>query len=592
MKMLRSIGLALVMLGLQGCKSLGTSSSRGAFDFVTPERADCEKAILLQTYWNNRIDCVDPAYLHGEAPRRAVQGWIPCNDVERIDDSSDFFGRDEANAAASVAQSRGVQVSLGASKQALETASIRRVLELIRGAEKSIIIDSIVFGGAAATEVLKELMLATGRGVSVIFLHDAKAALPLPAKSIWATVVKQSASNPRFLALATEGPTAGKIVLGEAPNYSDIQKKRSSADRSRILLVDTLYDESLADYLQRVPKALIGSRDISDGAAANVDESVLVQGPAAIAATLSYTPDIRKAGQAAKNLNKDDQAQFETVLQKLDRIAQGPTLVAAQGWIGVQAMESTDYRSNVDSTILARLMTAGDSIDLYGYSLDSNWPLAEALAQAMARGVRVRLLLELGNRSYALSNATMAAMLAEAAKGKGLATDDAIRWYLPLVHKAKSKASELHAKTIVVDGRWSLYGSSDFDSYAWGGAMRSYSVWVDDPALASQAATVFDRLWNHPALTLSHKAWRASAEADATVFQALEQINRSSPDKEKAYIASLLGGADFAKEKDFNRRYSVVSAKALETIRRPFPANIPVGGEGKPRCVELLDRHN
>lgn len=345
--------------------------------------------------------------------------------------------------------------------------------------------------------------------------------------------------------------------------------------------MDTLFKESLAEFLQAVPKALVGSRSTADSSAASHDETVLVQGPLALAATLAYLPDIRKAGTKAK-FTEADKKEYEGLLQKLDRMNQGPTLVAGQGWVSVEPMESTDYRTNADSTILTRLMAATSSIDIYGANVEANWPLAQALVDAQARGVQVRILLDLKNRATALGNASMATMLL--ANSSSAEESLPIRWFVPLAHKTGG----LNAKTIIVDGRWSLYGSTDFDSYGWGGSVRSYSVWVDDPALAAQAAEVFDRIWQSPLLTVSHKTWLENKDYSPELLQTMALVNHSDADKEKAFLKGVTAGAGYMQDKQ-KKRLAVVTPKALESLRRPFPSMIPLNGDKIPQCVDRLD---
>ncbi|HET9237954.1 MAG TPA: phospholipase D family protein, partial [Oligoflexus sp.] len=240
-----------------------------------------------------------------------------------------------------------------------------------------------------------------------------------------------------------------------------------------------------------------------------------------------------------------------------------------------------------------RIMAAERSIDLYG-PMAFNWPLAMALKEAMARGVKVRVILDQKNAQRALGNALLPYMLVTAPRrlpsgqetlellddtGKVIKEGDLpIRWFLPF-RPAKQFASkdrsdlmqELHATTIIIDGRLALFGSASLDSLTWGTGLREYSMWVDDPALASESARQFDRLWNHPFLTVSHRVWLGEQEPskEVTAGRAVESIlqgGKTLPDRE-SMKANLAAEAD--------RSRLLVPGKVLQDDK------------GRPQCRKL-----
>ena len=85
---------------------------------------------------------------------------------------------------------------------------------------------------------------------------------------------------------------------------------------------------------------------------------------------------------------------------------------------------------------------------------------------------------------------------------------------------------EIHAKSVIVDNRWTLFGSTNFDSITWAGGFREYSVWIDDPKIAAETTAMYDRLVNHPLLAVPHRVWLGKANpANETMayFATLEQ---------------------------------------------------------------------
>ncbi len=121
------------------------------------------------------------------------------------------------------------------------------------------------------------------------------------------------------------------------------------------------------------------------------------------------------------------------------------------------------------------LGSAETSIDVMLYQF-SNPALQEALAEARARGVRVRVLLE----PRVDSNYAMASLLAE----QGIW----VKW-------ASKEYTNTHAKTAVIDGRKVLVGSTNWSVQAMR-SNREASVLVDSVEVAVEFEKVFEEDWS------------------------------------------------------------------------------------------------
>lgn len=120
------------------------------------------------------------------------------------------------------------------------------------------------------------------------------------------------------------------------------------------------------------------------------------------------------------------------------------------------------------------LSGAQTSIDVMLYQF-SNPALQEALAEARARGVRVRVLLE----PRVDSNYAAASRLAE----RGVE----VKW-------ASKRYTNTHAKTAVIDGRRVLVGSTNWSVQAMR-SNREAEVLVDSAEVAGEFEKVFEEDW-------------------------------------------------------------------------------------------------
>ncbi|MCR4391317.1 MAG: phospholipase D-like domain-containing protein [Candidatus Acetothermia bacterium] len=117
--------------------------------------------------------------------------------------------------------------------------------------------------------------------------------------------------------------------------------------------------------------------------------------------------------------------------------------------------------------------------DMRLYGNGATLPLLDALVAAAGRGVRVRVLVERREGEPYREQEAAVAYLRD--RGVEVAGDD------PEV--------TLHAKFLVVDGRWAVIGSTH---WTWSALERSVQVdlAVDSPELAAFLAVFFDLLWD------------------------------------------------------------------------------------------------
>ncbi|MDQ3231253.1 MAG: phosphatidylserine/phosphatidylglycerophosphate/cardiolipin synthase family protein, partial [Pseudobdellovibrionaceae bacterium] len=513
----------------------------------------------------------------------------------------------------------------------LESAMARAVKDLIRDAQHNIVMDIFLLGGSWGADILHDLGAAADRGVEVVILHDniSKFSLGHEMDPLWQAAQQFSLKHPKFVVMdahiktpqrASSLPQSVDKLGGVLSSLMDMTAGPDGrADHSKILIVDGLYPKSPDDYLNLKPRALVTSRNFVDTAASlNHDEGVIIRGPAAVVTLLHYQSDIFWAwdqAKKAKRLNADDKTLLQSMHGRLENLRRTPTLVRGQGWVSVQPIQvsANDEIRNLDTGIMPRIMAAVSSIDIYD-RVAFNWPLAMALKEAMARGVKVRVILDQQNSTSALGNATLPYMMVEAprrlADGRetkqllgesGQVIQEAdlpIKWFLPFrpvkvfgSNDRSDLVQELHAKTIIIDGRLALFGSANLDSLSWAGGFREYSVWVDDPALASESARLFDRLWHHPFLTISHKVWMGAEAPSAEVVQYMKGRSDAVPCDPKSELCRpemiLQGGTIFPEKNPQRDAIKNVLAAEADRVRLLIPAKVLQDDRGRPQCRKL-----
>ncbi len=656
-----SLGLILSLLGALSCKTVRPLSSE-----VSSLQTNCQELIPLQPFLKAEVSCnVDDFFGPKSVPlnvaeerKRDLPSWISCNDVEWIDDTQDLFGPGPGNDAATLELSAYARVyndwlgtadrfnaeyasqvfqkfdqplPFNANNPILDTAIARTIKDLIKGAQHNIVMDIFLLGGSWGAEIMHDLGAAADRGVEVVLLHDnvSKFSVGNEMDPLWAAAKKFSLEHPNFVALdsnihppkrVSSVPYGLERLGGIVSNLMDLTvSAEGKSDHSKILIVDSLYQSSLDEYQQLKPRALIMSRNLVDSAASFYhDEGVVVRGPAAVVSLLNYQSDLFWAWDQAKqskSVNAGDEQLLQSVSTRLETLRSTPTFIKGQGWVSVQPVQisANDEVRNLDSGILPRIMAAERSIDIYN-RIAYNWSLAKALKEAMARGVKVRVIIDQQNTGSALGNAVFPYMIAEAPRriaggretketkddtGRVISEADLpIKWFLPFrpgkTFGSKDRtdlAQEIHAKTIIIDGRFALFGSANLDSLTWTGGFREYSVWVEDPALASESARQFDRLWNHPLLTVSHKVWMGDEPPSAELMQYLGERQKASGCDVKAELCRIenivQGGKDYPQKGPKRELIRSILAADADRVKLMGPANIRQDANARPSCRPL-----
>lgn len=621
-----TLGLIFTCLSLSTCKTLRPQNAE-----LSSLTINCQEPIALQAYLKAESSCTADAFFEAPAAarKRDLSPWIPCNDVEWIDDTQDLFGPGAGNDAetlelatyqriyrdwlgkadrwtpdmvSKVFQKLDQPLSFQEGNPILDSAMARAVKDLIQNAEHNIVMDAHLLGGGWGADILHDMAAAAERGVEVILIHDssAKAAMANETTALWQAAQQFSLKYPRFVVLE-----AATRSLQKAPLPQLTEDVLNGNDRSQVLIVDSLYQTSPDEYAKLKARALVMSRNLTDSQGSfDHDEGIIIRGPAAVITLLHYQADLRAAWEQAKKskrVNAADENQLQSIHDRLEKLRQTPTLVKGQGWVSVQPIQinADDSSRNLDAGIIPRIMAAEHSIDLYGPTA-FNWPLAMALKESMARGVKVRILLDQKTIQRGRANALLPYMLMTAPRrlptgqetrdlrdesGKLIKEGDLpIRWFLPFrptrqfASKDRSDLmQELHATTIIIDSRLALFGSASLDSLSWAAALRDYSVWVDDPALASESARQFDRLWNHPFLSVSHKVWLGDEEPAKEILQVLTARGDKAPE------AILQGG----KTLPDREAMKVTLATEADRSRLLIPGKILQDDQGRPQCRKL-----
>jgi len=646
------LGLFLSFLCPLSCKTVRPVTAE-----LSSLATNCQEPVLLQNYLKADITCTADGFFTSEqeARKRDLSPWIPCNDVEWVDDSQDFFGpgagndpdtlelstynrifrdwlggadRFNADMAAKVFQNFDQPLAFNQNNPILDSAMARTIKDLIQGAQHNIVFDIFLLGGTWGADILYDLGAAADRGVEVVLIHDnvSKFSVGNEMDALWQAAQQFSLKHPKFVAMdanisppnrVSSVPFGLEKLGGIVSSLMDLTvSPQGKSDHSKVLIIDALHPNSLDDYLNLKPRALVMSRNLVDSAASFYhDEAVVIRGPAAVVTLLHYQSDIFWAwdqAKKAKRLNADDEKMLQSFKIRLDTLRSTPTLVKGQGWVSVEPIQvsANDEVRNLDTGIIPRIMAAERSIDIYN-RIAYNWPLALALKEAMGRGVKVRVIMDQQTSSSALGNAVFPYMIADAPNrfskhadkkklfdetGKEITESDLpIKWFLPFRpgksfgNKDRSDlAQEIHAKTIIIDGRLALFGSANFDSLSWAGGFREYSVWVDDPALASESARQFDRLWNHPYLTISHRVWKGDEPVPAELLQYLT-IRRDAaacdPNAELCRLENILqGGKNFPDKGPARELIKGILATDAERIKLIIPAKIVLDKDDRPLC--------
>lgn len=627
----------LFALSLSACKT--SSGSRPLAD----SEDLCQAPLNLSPYLDPQLACLKKGIwdTYEEEIKRDLALPIPCNQVTWVDQTLDIFGPGEADTEEAIRGSNFFKIFnwLGAkdrfdlSAQAdpfadldavyatsqdnpiLMTSTAQTITQLIQGAKANIFFDIFLLGGSWGVEISRELIKASRRGVKVILIRDEESVFAVgnEIRPLWSKLLEASQREPNFTALAAQIAAPQRVssvpfgLESLGTRIASVRELDVSAegrsDHSKILMTDVIFDSNVDEFQGTLrPKVLVSSHNMVDSAASNYyDESVVIEGPAAVAAALHYQSDLFWAWDKAKNqspsaYNDDDRKLIEDTLTKLEKMRQGPLLVASRGATKVSALQASanDEVRNLDSSIMKAVVEAKSSIDLYG-KIIYNWPLAIALKVAMARGVRVRMILDQQAPGSALLNSSFPYMIAQAPRrlangstskqlidenGREIQEEDlGVRWHLSFrpgyVFDDKNRTNivqEIHAKTIIIDAERLFFGSTNFDSFTFAGGFREYSVLVESSEIAQKATRAFERIYRHPLLSISHKVWlgKAAVPPEPQAFFARLRSERSEaacPRNKPACDPKtvLQGGSDFHRLAPI--RETIRSITEIETKR-------------------------
>ena len=233
-----------------------------------------------------------------------------------------------------------------------------------------------------------------------------------------------------------------------------------------------------------------------------------IDGPAAAASQLSFLEDIREARALAvkegRNGGQPSDVWVDGLIERMERRKSGiePTVVHVAGDASVQIVENNadDSVRNAEASILALLEGAETSIDMYQF-LAYSPSIAEALARAIHRGVEVRILMDSVGKKVEMNN-LLAVLMNEHGVSQSQ-IDSMIRWRSQLPGGSQIdngvenpiEDQQQHTKTIIVDRKRTLAGSTNFDIASLSGAFREFSVTVEDDAAAAIATERFEALF-------------------------------------------------------------------------------------------------
>ena len=433
----------------------------------------------------------------------------------------------------------------------------KKIDQMIKGAKKHIFVDIFLLGGTWGIEIARQLVLAAERGVQVLIIHDTVSYFTVKNEmaNLWEAIKVLSKERPNFYALDANirpplRPSSLPVGLdklsplidkfAELPVASD-----GRSDHSKMIITDAMTpnDSSL------IPRVLISSRNIVNSAGSYYhDEAVISSGPAASLAMLQYYPDIYWAldeAQSKKNRTDDELTRIRnTWLDPLWTYRQGPTYIAPQGLTSLMPLEvaagspppelkntnaklSYNDVRNLDAAIMFMLRNAKKSVKIYGRIAYSQ-SMARALAHLIRNGRDVKIILDQQSPPVALMNSALPFMIVEEdIKISGIKVkeeDLKVKWVLPFrptytADDIAPLAQETHAKTIIIDGRYAMFGSVNMDSFTWLGGFREYSAWIDSPDIAQKAESTFMKLWDNPYLSVPHKVWLGKEKINPKTYE-------------------------------------------------------------------------
>ena len=461
--------------------------------------------------------------ISGTEANRAIGAWIPGNRVRSfahadlptenhsailrwLRETSEFA----LESIRAVFAAPEVTHSWEVNNPILEQPIASDLRETIRSAEDTLFVDIFLMGGTWGLDIAKELLLATERGVKVVVVRDTdnEFSSGFEMVPLWSALEEESYQNENLTVLRSDihqrpsGLPFGLDYITQLiePWVDMPLSLAAKSDHSKVVI---------ADGLSPNPSMWIGSKNTVDsGGSYFFDEVMHIDGPAAAAAQVSYLEDITLAHDLAlkerRNGGTPGDAWLTGFVEQLRRRRSGQerTWVQPVGGASVQVIENNadDSVRNVESSVLALLESAETSIDMYQF-LAYSPSVAKALARAIKRGVRVRILMDSIEKKVPLNN-----MLAILMQDHGVTQSEiasCIRWRNQLPggtqvdhgEEHPIEPQQQHTKTIIVDGEVTLAGSANFDIASLSGAFRELSVAVRDQQTASESISRFNAIF-------------------------------------------------------------------------------------------------
>jgi phosphatidylserine/phosphatidylglycerophosphate/cardiolipin synthase-like enzyme len=528
-----SLLCAGLILTLPGCKS--RSFHHRASAASAPYQ--CEKGVRLIDFTGRfqscyKLDAVERDTALSVGAERKLPPFVPCNQVTHIAETSDRQFNNSAYIdwlkTAPALQTADLdamfanpehQPSAFANHPLLRSPSHKAIVGMIRNAQHTIFLDVMLFGGVWGAEIIREMLLANKqRGVEIVFMRDTRNIFWFKPEiePVWSRMITYGANHPGVAVLRSDTlHRTGDIPflidvfnqLGSAPRAMGGDLSGTS-DHSKALIVDG-FDEHAAAY--------ITSKNFSDFNYINYDEGVVIQGPAAGMLQANFMPDLKLAialaqkerpGNGEPALADDDLEQFERWKIAHARVMSGDGMrYPARGSTSVRILENNADNTirTVENGVYTLIASAKKSVRIYNF-LAFNPMLTKALIDAENRlgEGNVRQLLDTAD-SYPGNQMMLYGLQKLRNPAFRTPITELSRWRktIPLIPKSQIPdgvdiGQEQHVKSIIVDDRYYLAGSANFDLLTIGGTFREASVIVDDPAVAQQATTIFDSIWDDP----------------------------------------------------------------------------------------------
>lgn len=250
---------------------------------------------------------------------------------------------------------------------------------------------------------------------------------------------------------------------GVEVGFYPIEEKERRIDHVKLLIVDNQY-------------ALVAGMNWDSHSPINVDQGVMVQGPAVSHLTEVFENDWRVSGETVKPLPPPPPQSPEP------RPIDGKLPVDRDATIRVATTEGEDSRQDIRAMMRERFDGAKKSIYLEAFAIADKEVLA-SLCEAAKRGVDVRVMLD-PNKPIVYQNRKSAQIL-EAAGVK-------VKW----LDASVEKEEKLHSKFAVVDDDATILGSANF-TYAGLSINHEANIDVVSKAMGAAFSKLFMDRWEN-----------------------------------------------------------------------------------------------